>query len=462
MSSRFGSTGLAGEGARRSAAGQRSSRRRTRPDEGARLGRRAALPRHGRHADRRLRRRRAGRAAKNRRRPVRPLLEGVHAGHGRRCVRRAGCCASTAPVHHRDQRRRLDDEPRLRRRPQYRTGRDLARNLLRARFHGTVGANKNTIKILGNEGLHAQGYFVYDSKKSGSQTVSHLRFGPQPIRAPYLVRQAGFIGCHQFNLLDRVDVLGPAAAGATLLLNCARPAGEVWDALSQPVQEQILAKQIEVWTIDAGSIAREVGLAGRTNIILQTCFFALSGVLPREQAIERIKAAVEKTYGRRGAEVVARNQAAVDRALAGLHRVEVTERVTATRGLPRLYRHTHPSSFVRSRLRCSPVEATSCRSVRSRSTAPTRAEQPHTRSATSPTWSPPGTPTSASSAATAASSARTASFAPGSSTRRAWTGHRTGSNLLRSTRSACRTRATRCRSTSRTAPAAGSASRRAR
>ncbi len=211
---------------------------------------------------------------------------------------------------------------------------------------GTVGANKNTIKILGNEGLHAQGYFVYDSKKSGSQTVSHLRFGPQPIRAPYLVRQAGFIGCHQFNLLDRVDVLGPAAAGATLLLNCARPAGEVWDALSQPVQEQILAKQIEVWTIDAGSIAREVGLAGRTNIILQTCFFALSGVLPREQAIERIKAAVEKTYGRRGAEVVARNQAAVDRALAGLHRVEVTERVTATRGLPPVV-PAHAPEFVR-------------------------------------------------------------------------------------------------------------------
>ena len=211
---------------------------------------------------------------------------------------------------------------------------------------GTVGANKNTIKILGEEGLHAQGYFVYDSKKSGSQTVSHLRFGPKPIRASYLVQRAGFVGCHQFGLLDRVDVLGPAADGATLLLNCPRPPDAVWDALSRPVQEQILAKHIDLYVIDAGRIAREVGLAGRTNIVLQTCFFALSGVMPREQAIERIKAAVAKTYGRRGAEVVERNQAAVDRALHGLHRVELPERVTASRGLPPVV-PAHAPEFVR-------------------------------------------------------------------------------------------------------------------
>ena len=211
---------------------------------------------------------------------------------------------------------------------------------------GTVGANKNTIKILGDEGLHAQGYFVYDSKKSGSQTVSHLRFGPQPIRAPYLVQQAGFVGCHQFALLERVDVLGAAADGATLLLNCPRPPDEVWEALSRPVQEQILTKHVDVYTIDAGRIAREVGLAGRTNIVLQTCFFALSGVLPRAQAIERIKAAVAKTYGRRGAEVVERNQAAVDRALEGLHRVEAPEQVTASRGLPPVV-PAHAPEFVR-------------------------------------------------------------------------------------------------------------------
>jgi pyruvate-ferredoxin/flavodoxin oxidoreductase len=196
---------------------------------------------------------------------------------------------------------------------------------------GTVGANKNTIKILGSEqGLHAQGYFVYDSKKSGSQTVSHLRFGPEPIRAPYLVAQASFIGCHHFGLLERAEVLGRAAPGATLLLNCRHPPGDVWRALTRPVQEQILAKGIDVYVIDAARIAREVGLAGRTNTILQTCFFAISGVLPREQAIERIKAAIVKTYGRRGEEVVKRNQAAVDSALAGLHRIEVPDRVTAT------------------------------------------------------------------------------------------------------------------------------------
>ncbi len=200
---------------------------------------------------------------------------------------------------------------------------------------GTVGANKNTIKILGEEpDLHAQGYFVYDSKKSGSQTVSHLRFGPKPIRAPYLVQQASFVGCHQFGLLDQVDVLGRAADGATLLLNCSREPDEVWDALSRPVQEQIIAKHIDVYAIDAGRIAQEVGLAGRTNIILQTCFFAVSGVLPREHALDRIKAAVAKTYGRRGADVVERNQAAVDRAVDGLHRIEVPASATATRGLP--------------------------------------------------------------------------------------------------------------------------------
>ncbi len=212
---------------------------------------------------------------------------------------------------------------------------------------GTVGANKNTIKILGDEeSLHAQGYFVYDSKKSGSQTVSHLRFGPHPIRAPYLVQQASFIGCHQFRLLEQVDVLARAADGATLLLNCPRPPDAVWDALSRPVQEQIIAKHIDVYAIDAGRIARDVGLAGRINIILQTCFFAVSGVLPAERAIDRIKAAVAKTYARRGAEVVKRNDAAVDRALEGLHRIEVPEAATSTRGLPPVVPDSAPA-FVR-------------------------------------------------------------------------------------------------------------------
>jgi pyruvate-ferredoxin/flavodoxin oxidoreductase len=212
---------------------------------------------------------------------------------------------------------------------------------------GTVGANKNTIKILGAEAnLNAQGYFVYDSKKSGSQTVSHLRFGPQPIRAPYLVQQAGFVGCHHFGLLDRVDVLGLAAPRATLLLNCAQQPDEVWDALPRPVQEKILAKRIEVYAIDAGRIARDAGLAGRTNTVLQTCFFAISGVLPREEAIAKIKSAIVKSYSRRGAEVVARNHAAVDAALEGLHRIEVPGTVTSDRELPAVVPASAPQ-FVR-------------------------------------------------------------------------------------------------------------------
>ncbi|MGZ4311342.1 MAG: pyruvate:ferredoxin (flavodoxin) oxidoreductase, partial [Solirubrobacteraceae bacterium] len=212
---------------------------------------------------------------------------------------------------------------------------------------GTVGANKNTIKILGDEeGLHAQGYFVYDSKKSGSQTVSHLRFGPAPISAPYLIAQASFVGCHQASLLERAEVLERAAPGATLLLNTHRPADQVWDALSRPVQEQILAKGIELYVIDAGRIARDAGLAGRTNTVLQTCFFAISGVLEAGHAIERIKASIAKTYGRRGAEVVERNQRAVDHTLAGLHRVSLPERVSSTREPPPIVPEDAPE-FVR-------------------------------------------------------------------------------------------------------------------
>jgi pyruvate-ferredoxin/flavodoxin oxidoreductase len=194
---------------------------------------------------------------------------------------------------------------------------------------GTVGANKNTIKILGDEGLQAQGYFVYDSKKSGSQTISHLRFGPEPIRAPYLVSAASFVGCHHFGLLERPEVLGRAAPGATLLLNTNQPPDRVWDKLARQVQQRMLEKRIELYVIDAGRIARDAGLAGRTNTVLQTCFFAISGVMDREQAIDRIKASIEKTYSRRGQEVVDRNIRAVDSALEHLHRVELPAQVTS-------------------------------------------------------------------------------------------------------------------------------------
>jgi pyruvate-ferredoxin/flavodoxin oxidoreductase len=196
---------------------------------------------------------------------------------------------------------------------------------------GTVGANKNTIKILGDEGFHAQGYFVYDSKKSGSKTVSHLRFGRAPIHAPYLVQRADFVGCHQFALLDREEVLAAAADSGTLLLNCALAPDEVWDALSRPVQEAIVAKHLALYVIDASAIAREVGLPGRVNTVLQTGFFVLSGVIPKERAVERIKAALTKTYAKRGPEVVARNHAAVDRALSELHAVETPRVVTSAR-----------------------------------------------------------------------------------------------------------------------------------
>ncbi len=212
---------------------------------------------------------------------------------------------------------------------------------------GTVGANKNTIKILGAEpDLHAQAYFVYDSKKSGGLTTSHLRFGPHVIRAPYLVTGAGFVGCHQFGLLDKVDVLGCARSGGTLLLNAPYPPEQVWEALSRPVQQQILDKGLRVFSIDADTVAREAGLPGRTNTVLQTCFFAISGVLPREQALVAVKTAIEKTYRRRGAEVVRRNKAAVDASVAALHEVKVPEAAGATRGLPAVVPDDAPE-FVR-------------------------------------------------------------------------------------------------------------------
>ena len=206
---------------------------------------------------------------------------------------------------------------------------------LRAVFYGigsdgTVGANKNTIKILGADpNVFAQAYFVYDSKKSGGQTVSHLRFGPHPIHAPYLVAQADFVGCHHFGLLSKLDVLRSARDGATVLLDAPHPPDQVWDALPRPVQRQIIEKNLTVYAIDAGTVARAAGLPGRTNTVLQTCFFAVSGVMPRDDAIAAVKAAVHKSYGRRGPEVVRRNESAVDSALAALHRIDVPATVTS-------------------------------------------------------------------------------------------------------------------------------------
>ncbi|HTR94199.1 MAG TPA: pyruvate:ferredoxin (flavodoxin) oxidoreductase [Trebonia sp.] len=198
---------------------------------------------------------------------------------------------------------------------------------------GTVSANKNSIKILGDAGLHAQGYFVYDSKKSGSETVSHLRFGPRPVSAPYLIRQAGFVGVHQARLIDRAEVLDRAAPGAIVLLNTPAPPETVWDSLPVPARLQIQAKKLTLYSIDAAAVARQAGLGGRVNTVLQTCFFAISGVLPTGEAIEAIKKAIAKSYGRRGPEIVARNNAAVDAAVAGLHRVDVPPAEAAPDGV---------------------------------------------------------------------------------------------------------------------------------
>jgi len=199
---------------------------------------------------------------------------------------------------------------------------------------GTVSANKNSVKILAEDGsLYAQGYFVYDSHKSGAQTVSHLRFGPSPIRAPYLIDTAAFLACHQFDFLFRQDVLTLAAPGATFLLNSPYGPDDVWDHLPRPVQEQILAKGLRLFVIDATRVARDAGLGSHTNTVLQTCFFAISGVLPRDRAIDEIKAAIRKTYARRGERVLRQNFAAVDRALAELHEVDVAGRHPGVREL---------------------------------------------------------------------------------------------------------------------------------
>jgi pyruvate-ferredoxin/flavodoxin oxidoreductase len=195
---------------------------------------------------------------------------------------------------------------------------------------GTVGANKNSIKIIGEEtDAYAQGYFVYDSKKSGSMTVSHLRFGPRPIRSSYLIDRASFVACHQFGLLTRLDVLGVAEPNATFLLDSPWGPAEVWDHLPRPVQAAIVAKRLRLFVIDGRRVARDAGMGGRVNTVMQTCFFAVSGVLPREEAIAAIKRSIEKTYGKRGEAVVRKNFAAVDATLDHLHEVAVPSSVTS-------------------------------------------------------------------------------------------------------------------------------------
>jgi pyruvate-ferredoxin/flavodoxin oxidoreductase len=195
---------------------------------------------------------------------------------------------------------------------------------------GTVGANKNSIKIIGEDTpLFAQGYFVYDSKKSGSMTTSHLRFGPKPIRSSYLITRANFVACHQAAFLERMDVLKFAEPGATFLLNSLFGPEQVWEKLPQTIQQEIISKQLKFFVIDAYKVARETGMGGRINTIMQTCFFAISNVLPREHAIMAIKGAIRKTYGKRGEDVVEKNFAAVGQTLANLFEVRVPDHVSS-------------------------------------------------------------------------------------------------------------------------------------
>lgn len=200
---------------------------------------------------------------------------------------------------------------------------------------GTVGANKNSIKIIGEEtDFYCQGYFVYDSKKSGSTTVSHLRFGPRPIHSTYLISKANFIGCHQWQFLEKVDMLSSLVEGGTFLLNSPFPADRVWDKLPLKVQEQIIQKKAKFYVIDGSAVAHKTGMGGRINTIMQTCFFAISGVLPKEQAIEAIKTSIKKTYGKKGEDIVKMNYDAVDRTLENLQQVHYPNELTSTIQLP--------------------------------------------------------------------------------------------------------------------------------
>jgi len=200
---------------------------------------------------------------------------------------------------------------------------------------GTVSANKNSIKIIGEEtDNQAQGYFVYDSKKAGAVTVSHLRFGPRPIHSTYLIHRASFVGVHQFRFFEQFHVLEQAARGAAVLINSPHPREETWDLIPRSAQEEIIEKDLDVYGINAYEIAEEVGLGNRINTVMQTGFFVLSGILPREEAVEEIKEGIRKSYGKRGKAVVEKNYAAVNAALEGLYEIEVPDEVTSEVEMP--------------------------------------------------------------------------------------------------------------------------------
>ncbi|HSG66772.1 MAG TPA: pyruvate:ferredoxin (flavodoxin) oxidoreductase [Gammaproteobacteria bacterium] len=200
---------------------------------------------------------------------------------------------------------------------------------------GTVGSNKNTVQIIGQDSsLHAQAFFYYDSKKAGSQTISHLRFGPHHIEEPYYIQQADFVACHLFSYLAKNDVLEFAKRGATFLINSTYGSDEVWDRLPREVQREIIERELKLYTIDAYKVAGDAGLGRRISTIMQTCFFAISGVLPKDEAIAKIKEKIHKTFHRKGEKIVEMNYAAVDMALANLHRVVVPKKITSAFDMP--------------------------------------------------------------------------------------------------------------------------------
>jgi pyruvate-ferredoxin/flavodoxin oxidoreductase len=200
---------------------------------------------------------------------------------------------------------------------------------------GTVGANKNSIKIIGEEtDFYAQGYFVYDSKKSGSSTVSHLRFGKSPIKSTYLIQSAKFIGCHQFGLMEKFDILSNIVDGGTFLLNSPYSKDEIWDKLPGKVQQQMIDKKLNFYVIDGYAVAGKTGMGNRVNTIMQTCFFAISNILPKDEAIAQIKKAIKKTYGAKGEEVVKKNFEAVDQTLANLFKIEIPAKATSKIEIP--------------------------------------------------------------------------------------------------------------------------------
>ncbi|MBI5464933.1 MAG: pyruvate:ferredoxin (flavodoxin) oxidoreductase, partial [Ignavibacteriales bacterium] len=215
---------------------------------------------------------------------------------------------------------------------------------------GTVGANKNSIKIIGEDTPNfAQGYFVYDSKKSGSTTTSHLRFGPRPIRSTYLIDRANFVACHQWFFLEKFDVLKSAVHGGVFLLNSIYGPNDVWAKLPRHIQQHLIDKKLKFFVIDGYKVAGQTGMGGRVNTIMQTCFFAISGVLPKEQAIEAIKNSIKKTYGRKGEAIVQKNFQAVDATIANLFEVAVPEKVTSTIEMPPIVSDNAPE-FVKNTL----------------------------------------------------------------------------------------------------------------